>query len=121
MRELRISARSLGSDVFWIPFEACAHGASLPGEGRIKKPTALLTNCCLLWPLARICKCPGLHVKLEGTFHVHGKWVSRTAYAGAYAPLLVRRWTALLEPLRGDVGTRGVILWRKLVLALHQH
>jgi hypothetical protein len=102
---LRAEAAMVVTDIFCVQFDACAHGASLPGEGEIKKLTALLTNCCLLLPLSHRCACQCKRIKLEGTFRVNGKWVSRNAYAGAYAPLLVRRWARLLEPLRGSTGS----------------
>ena len=85
----------LRSSRHFVRFDQCAYGAAIPGEGPCRKSTAVLTNFPALWGLRSRCRCHVGHVQLKGSFKLHGRWTSRTRFAGRYPPSLARHWSSL--------------------------
>ena len=115
--KLRSLAKIVGSGIYFFIMDMCAHGACVPGEGPIKKPTGVLTNNPALLSLARRCRCKVPHIKLEGSFWNGLKWEHRTAYGGRYPPLLCRRWARCLTPWLG-VSSESLRRWQRLLILM---
>ena len=107
----------------FVRFDQCFYGASIPDEGRVCKPTGVLTNRVELTALRCRCRCTSPHVKLEGSFRSCEGWMPRTRWAGRYPEALafcmsacVRQYLANLD--RSPRLSLALANWTRLALLL---
>ena len=102
---LRLHSIPGAAEVF---YDSCMYGS------QFKKPTKLLTTFSSLSLLARQCDGRHEHVLAQGSVKVllpggKSKWINRTTLAGAYEPLLCRKWAKLISrsapPSAAKVGS----------------
>ena len=76
-----VEMKELAKYGFFVKYDACRFNSTLPGEGRYRKATSILTNAPWLRTLARKCQCEESHVVLSGKVLFQGHWRDRTAIA----------------------------------------
>jgi len=107
---------ALAAEGFYVTYDACAYGAGIPGEGKFRKRTKLLTNLHALRGLERRCSCTTPHVELKGKTRLPTGWVSRTAFASEYARRLVYQWARVVRPVLIPKVSKSLTDWKRLAL-----